>query len=93
MFTRHGGLETQTSFRLASVSRNTRWEPRRMRVWEDEPVHKQHSSLPVGLTNSDGQLTHSSRGPRLLRGHGKRQRIRLSNPEGCCCMLVVVGFF
>lgn len=28
--------------------------------WEEEPVHK-HSSLPAKLTNSDRQLTHSSK--------------------------------
>lgn len=38
--------------------------------WEEVPVHKQRSSLPIKLTNSDRQLTHSSKqrptsGPRL----------------------------
>lgn len=32
---------------------------RQGRDWEAEPVHKQHGSLPVKLTNSDRQLTHS----------------------------------
>lgn len=37
--------------------------------WEEEPIHKQHSSLPVTLTNSDRQLTHSfKQGPRVWIG-------------------------
>lgn len=47
--------------------------------WEEEPVHK-HSSPPVELTNSDRQLTHSSK-QRPTSGLwlcGRRQ------PEGCC---------
>lgn len=63
-----------------------------MRVWEEEPpVHKHHSSAPVSRTNTDRQPTHSWRGPCLCRGHGRRQRIRLQNPEGFC--KVAMGFF
>lgn len=77
LFTCHTDLKTGALFCLAAISCNTQRDPGKLRVWEEEPVHKQRSSPPVSRTNSDGQLTHSSGGRR-----GRRQHILPSHPEG-----------
>lgn len=51
---------------------------------EEEPVYKQHGSLPVKLTNSDRQLTHSFKQRTALdcMCRGRRKHILMSAPEG-----------
>lgn len=82
LFTRHTDLKTGALFCLAAISCNTQRVPGKLWVWEEDPVHKQCSSLPVSRTNSDGQLTHSSGGLRRRPGRGRRQHILLLYPEG-----------